>query len=319
MYKLTVEEETIKETQEEEKINLLSSNDIKGISEYILNGAKNIIVMTGAGVSVSAGIPDFRTPGTGIYSKLEEYDLPCPEAIFSIDYFKENPEPFYTFAKEIYPGLHCPTPAHYFIKLLADKNILQRVYTQNIDSLEHIAEIDKSLIVAAHGNFDTATCIETGEKIDPEEVKEYILSGKEGWEEMNEKYGGLVKPDIVFFGEQLPTIFHKLLEEDFPKCDLLIVMGTSLKVRPFCSLIDYVPKNIPRLLINREEVGVKEDNELSFMIQQMEGFKFEDECGDVSLLTDCDKGVRELADELGWLNELEELISTGKNKLGNKE
>ena len=135
---------------------------------------------------------------------------------------------------------------------------------------------------------------------------------------MNEKYGGLVKPDIVFFGEQLPTRFHKLLEEDFHKCDLLIVMGTSLKVRPFCSLIDYVPKNIPRLLINREEVGVKEDNELSVLIQQIEGFKFEDECGDVSLLTDCDEGVREIAEELGWLNELEELILTGKNKLGNK-
>lgn len=59
---------------------------------------KKILVMTGAGVSVSAGIPDFRTPGTGLYSQLEEYNLPRPEAIFTLDYFINKPEPFYKFA-----------------------------------------------------------------------------------------------------------------------------------------------------------------------------------------------------------------------------
>ena len=60
---------------------------------------KNILVMTGAGISVSAGIPDFRSPGTGVYDNLKEYNLPRPEAIFQLDYFLDNPEPFYKFAQ----------------------------------------------------------------------------------------------------------------------------------------------------------------------------------------------------------------------------
>lgn len=296
------------------KQTILSSYDLKGISDYIKNGAQNIIVMTGAGVSVSAGIPDFRTPGTGLYSQLEKYNLPYPEAIFTLDYFKKNQKPFYTLAKEIYPGLHFPTPTHYFLKLLADKGLLLRIYTQNIDSLEQIAGIDKSLVIAAHGNFDTATCVDTEEKVDPEEVKNSILEGEKGWNRMNKKYGGLVKPDIVFFGEKLPKRFLESIKEDFPKCDLLIVMGTSLQVQPFASLIDRVDDNIPRLLINREEVGVYESNPFAFLIQRMRGFNFNDNSRDIAVLKDCDDGIQDLAEELGWLNQLKNLIKNEKKQ-----
>lgn len=235
---------------------VLSSFDAAGIAKHIADGAKNIIVMAGAGVSVSAGIPDFRTPGTGLYSQLQEYNLPRPEAIFTLDFFKENPAPFYRLAKELYPGLHCPTPGHYFLKLLADKGLLLRVFSQNIDSLETLAGVDPDRVVAAHGNFDSATCITTGKKVDVDEVRDSILAGESGWKAMAEKHGGLVKPDIVFFGESLPERFFRHAKADFPQCDLLIVMGTSLKVQPFASLVDNVSSTTPRLLINREEVGV---------------------------------------------------------------
>lgn len=307
-------------TEEIDSDRILSSIDLSGIAKYILDGAKNIIVMTGAGISVSAGIPDFRTPGTGLYSKLESYNLPNPESIFTLDFFRENPQPFYTLAKEIYPGLHCPTPTHYFLKLLADKGVLLRVFTQNIDSLERMAGLNPLKVVAAHGNFDTATCIDTGEKVDTEEVKESILLGEKGWTEMNDKYGGLVKPDIVFFGENLPERFFQYANEDFSKCDLLIVMGTSLKVQPFASLIDQVDKNVPRLLINREEVGAyRSDDDAGFFpyfYQISGGFDFSKRknCRDVALLRECDIGVRELVDELGWRDELENLISIGNEK-----
>lgn len=73
-----------------------------------------------------------------------------------------------------------------------------------------------------------------------------------------------MKPDIVFFGENLPSRFFEKVNEDFKKCDLLIIMGTSLQVQPFASLIGKVPKTTPRILINREQVGTLETNISSF-------------------------------------------------------
>ena len=198
--------------------------------------------------------------------------------------------------KEIYPGNFCPTPTNYFIRLLVEKGLLLRNYTLNINSLENEAGIDKELIVASHGNFDTASTIKGKHKINPEEVKTSIMEGEEGWKRMRQKYGELIKPDIVFFGESLPYRFYKLMKEDFEKCDLLIVMGTSLQVQPFASLINLVSEDTPRLLINKEEVG---------------NFNKEK---DITLLKDCDEGIRELACSLGWSVELEKLISKETKK-----
>ncbi|KAF3848061.1 hypothetical protein F7725_021089 [Dissostichus mawsoni] len=86
--------------------------------------------MVGAGISTSAGIPDFRSPGTGLYANLQKYNLPYPEAIFQIDYFKKHPEPFFALARELYPGQFKPTICHYFMKLLKDKGHLRRCYSQ---------------------------------------------------------------------------------------------------------------------------------------------------------------------------------------------
>ena len=120
---------------------------------------KNVIVCTGAGVSTSAGIPDFRTPGTGLYSNLEKYNLPRPEAVFDINYFKSNPNAFYTLSKDLLPGLYAPTVAHHFIKLLQDEGILLRVYSQNIDGLEGLAGIVPDKLVEAHGSFASSHCV----------------------------------------------------------------------------------------------------------------------------------------------------------------
>ena len=79
---------------------------------------------------MSSGIPDFRSPGTGLYNNLEKYNLPFPEAIFDIEFFKSNPKPFFVLAKDLYPGAFNPTPSHWFIRLLHEKGILLRHYTQ---------------------------------------------------------------------------------------------------------------------------------------------------------------------------------------------
>ncbi|XP_074697819.1 NAD-dependent protein deacetylase sirtuin-3, mitochondrial isoform X2 [Strix aluco] len=97
---------------------------------------RRVVVMAGAGISTPSGIPDFRSPGSGLYSNLEQYDIPYPEAIFELMYFCVNPKPFFTLAKELYPGNYRPNYAHYFLRLLHDKGLLLRLYTQNIDGLE---------------------------------------------------------------------------------------------------------------------------------------------------------------------------------------
>ena len=98
-----------------------------GIVRYIRDGkAKRIVCLAGAGISTSAGIPDFRTPGSGLYDNLQNYDLPTPQSVFEIDFFRENPTPFFKLAKELYPGTFSPTPSHYFIKLLEKKGVLLR-------------------------------------------------------------------------------------------------------------------------------------------------------------------------------------------------
>ncbi len=107
----------------------------------------------------------------------------------------------------------------------------------------------------------------------------------------------IVKPDIVFFGESMPKEFFNF-ESDFKQCDLLVIMGTSLKVQPFGSIYNHVREDCPRLLINREAVGEwlehEEKPELNYR--------------DVALLGNCDDICMKLADRLGFKNELLKLV-----------
>lgn len=286
---------------------VLSSIDVDGIVEYIKEGkAKNVIVMAGAGISTSAGIPDFRSPGTGLYDNLQKYNLPNPTAIFDIRYFKENPQPFFTLAKELYPGSFKPTPSHYFVRLLEEKGLLLRHFTQNIDTLERVAGISDEKIVEAHGAFHTGHCIKCRKEYSQEWIKEIIFKD----EIPTCDCGGYVKPDIVFFGENLPERFFKCMNSDFKKCDLLIIMGTSLAVQPFASLLNQVTDECPRLLINMEKVGQASGMSLASFIVG-DGLRFDQEGNyrDVALIGSCDDGCNMLAEKLGWSQDLKKLVS----------
>jgi NAD-dependent deacetylase sirtuin 3 len=146
-------------------------HDLKDIAEMLRHGqCHHVIVMAGAGISTSSGIPDFRTPGTGLYDNLQKYRIPHPTAIFEMNYFLYNPKPFFCLAKELYPGRYKPNVVHYFLKLLDTKGVLLRAWTQNIDGLERMAGVPPKKLVEAHGSFNTASCTRCGKVQDAKKV-----------------------------------------------------------------------------------------------------------------------------------------------------
>lgn len=188
-------------------------------------------------------------------------------------------------ARELYPGQFHPTISHVFIALLAAKGLLFHLFTQNIDCLERKAGVPGDLIVEAHGSFATQRCIECKEPFPGDEMLDHVKAGKVP---RCAKCGGLVKPDIVFFGEQLPDVFRS--RQHYPtQADLVLILGTSLTVHPFASLPETVSEEVPRVLFNLERVG-----------------GIGSRADDVVELGDCDAGIRKLADALGWREELEE-------------
>jgi len=273
---------------------VLEANDLQSLAKYMKSDScQNVFLMLGAGVSTSAGIPDFRSPDTGLYANLARLNLPYPEAVFQIDFFRRNPVPFYTLAKELYPGRYRPTLTHSFIKVLHAHSLLHTCFTQNIDTLERRAGVPAKKIIEAHGSFATQRCIECKRPYDDEKIKKAVINSA------IPRCGhcnGLVKPDIVFFGEALPPQFHVSIRS-LQDADLLIVIGTSLTVHPFASLVGLVPDDCPRVLINLDEVG---------------NFNRQD---DIVSLGKCDDIIRELCRELGWEEELERAWAATKDSV----
>lgn len=303
--------------KDEPKIeSLLDTVDFNGIVKYIKDGkAKNIITMAGAGISTSAGIPDFRSPETGLYDNLQKYNLPEPTAVFSIDYFKENPEPFFMLARELWPGVFKPTTCHYFIRMLQEKGLLLRHFTQNIDTLESVAGLDSEVCVEAHGHFRTGHCIQCRAEYTQDWMKERIMKPSIPKCEA-EGCDGVVKPDIVFFGENLPFRFLKCMSEDFGKCDLLIIMGTSLLVQPFASLVNRTKENVPRMYINLENsCPPKLDPIMTVIFGSGFDFDGENNYRDIFWQGTCDDGCMALAEALGWGEELKNLVTTEHAKI----
>ena len=320
---------------EEEKKDVLQYDcTLKRIAQYIREGkAKKICLLTGAGISVSAGIPDFRTPGTGLYDNLQKYDLPKPEAIFDIQFFHEDPTPFYDLARDLLPSNYYPTLMHHFIRLLQNKGLLLRCYTQNIDTLERQAGVKSEYLIEAHGSFGSCFCVicgaeydqeyfrakvvdmtddirnEKGEKIPWCKCKAMIVGngdveGDEKAISSLKQCHGNVKPNIVFFGEQLPKKYFDMREADMMNADLLIVAGTSLKVAPFCNTIHYCNPHTPRVLLNKELVGMPRwpQKEQGFLFNRSKNYR------DVAFEGSCDEVIWILTDLIGWRSELEEMM-----------
>ena len=151
----------------------------------ILKGRKRVLVLAGAGISVSCGIPDFRSKDKGLYSTMDfqELGLSCPEELFDLDVFQEDPKPFYRFAKAIFFPLGTetrvsPSDSHRFLAFLDQNKMLLRVYTQNIDGLEEQAGVSAKRMVYAHGSLARATCMRCKRKVDASEIESAVLKGQ---------------------------------------------------------------------------------------------------------------------------------------------
>jgi len=272
----------------------------------LIKTSKKIIVVTGAGISVSCGIPDFRSR-SGVYAQLKiDYpNLPSPEAMFDINFFKQDPRPFFDFARKLWPGNYLPSITHKFIADLDKNNQLLRNYTQNIDTLEQVAGIQN--VIQCHGSFAEATCRLCKKNYKASEIKEriflkqipYCNCSDVRYEEntnptpeslLDRMYQNsnipIIKPNIVFFGEQLPDKFHNQIEADKTLPDLLIVIGSSMKVRPVSLIPTVVPENCPQILINREPLGQPMDF-------------------DVELLGNCDLIIQDLLNRIKNLDNQE--------------
>uniref|UniRef100_A0A5K3EV32 NAD-dependent protein deacetylase n=1 Tax=Mesocestoides corti TaxID=53468 RepID=A0A5K3EV32_MESCO len=292
--------------------NELESLNLEGIAELIRDGkVTNIITAVGAGISTAAGIPDFRSPSTGIYDNLEEYDLPDPMAVFELSYFHSNPKPFFEVARRLYRPYAKPTTAHYFIRLLHEKGVLLRHYTQNVDQLERISGLPEDKMIEAHGSFHTGHCLKCRKEYPFEFFKGQILA-KNVPRCTERNCDGVVKPDVVFFGEGLPSNFTRGVKKDFPKCDLLIIMGTSLQVLPFCGIVNCTKRGVPRLYINREYTDGSTSGFVSFIMKWMvAGFQSKPlQWGrsgnktDVFAKGDADATCLRLAELVGWKDDL---------------
>jgi len=289
----------------------------------LLKKSKNIIVITGAGISTSLGIPDFRSKDIGLYTALQELGRSDPQEVFDIELFRREPDIFYSIAKRILPETTRFSPTHSFIRLLQDKGKLLTNYSQNIDNIEAAAGVRSEKLIQCHGSFATATCQKCRAQVPGEDIFDDIKNSRipqcqacvtdlaarkppikrkrssngslkkktkrwDGQDESSEDEStydipepGIMKPDITFFGEPLSDTFHdRLSKHDKERVDLVIVIGTSLKVAPVSEIIPYLAPHIPQMYISREPV-----KHIDF---------------DIDLLGDCDVVVAELCRRAGW-------------------
>ena len=215
------------------------------------NSLHNIVFMVGAGISTTAGIPDFRSK-TGLFQQLQDkYNMSSPEEFFYKSTFLEHPEYFYEFCKNFDLSKTIPTLTHKFMNYMVKKGLVKYIFTQNIDGLELKAGIPKEKLVFAHGTFSEGHCPKCKIEIDVNLINKGI---QDGIVYRCPTCNGPCKPNIVFYGEQLPDSFfdkgHSINDSE-----LGIVMGTSLKVQPFSLLPRMLNEKAWKIAINRSLIG----------------------------------------------------------------
>jgi NAD-dependent deacetylase len=194
----------------------------------LLRDSKCAVVLTGAGVSVPSGIPDFRSPGTGLWANVD------PMEVAHIDAWRRDPDRFWSFYGDRFASLaeKQPNDAHLALAELERRGLVKAVITQNVDRLHRRAGSER--LIEVHGSIDRSVCLECGGRFSLERVIEQLRES-EGAPECPSCVTPL-KPDVVLFGELLPERAMSEAQELALEADLMVCVGSSLEVYPVAGL-----------------------------------------------------------------------------------
>ena len=194
----------------------------------LLSGARSAVVLTGAGISVPSGIPDFRSPGSGIWERVD------PMEVAHIEAWRRDPDRFWRFYGARFATLRDkrPNAAHEAVAELERRGLVRGVITQNVDRLHRAAGTER--LIEVHGSIEWSVCLECGGRVPLERVIELLDAG-DGAPECAACVAPL-KPNVVLFGELLPAAAIAEAEELAAKADLMLAIGSSLEVYPVAGL-----------------------------------------------------------------------------------
>lgn len=229
--------------------------NIKKACDLIMNSRKTF-VLTGAGISTESGIPDFRS-SDGYYSKMD------PAMALSKNVLLKNPERFYKEGYVILTDLNKkePNKGHFALRELEELGKIQGIITQNIDNLH--TKAGSKVVYEVHGETRGVHCVDCYEEYPFTKMKEKVDSGE--IPPRCDKCNGVLRPNVVMFGDMMPDDFLEALNE-LRDTDLLIVIGSSLTVSPVNSLPDYVDKLI---IINKDKTPL--DNRADVVFNESSG------------------------------------------------
>jgi len=209
----------------------------------LLKKSHHTVVLTGAGISTPSGIPDFRSPGVGLWTRYQPMD------VASLTVFRHNPEQFYKWLQPLAIQMHLaqPNPAHYALAKLQDAGYISTIITQNIDGLHTRAGAKNVLEV--HGTLDTLTCTNCYRQFSLITIIEDYI--EHCTIPHCQVCGSILKPDVILYEEQLPIKTWLKAEEACKHCELMLVIGTSLEVMPSAKLpIQALDRGAQLVIIN---------------------------------------------------------------------
>lgn len=207
----------------------------------LIKNAKHAVALTGAGISTPSGIPDFRSPGSGLWEKAD------PMSVGSIWGFIEHPQGFYDWLRPLASVLMAahPNPAHIALADLEATGNIHAIITQNIDNLHQMAGSKRVLEV--HGHMRELTCVRCYHLTPSQALLQKYLT--DGMMPTCEICGGAMKPNVVLFGEMLPVGVMYEAENESKTCDVMLIAGSSLEVVPAADLPLVAKKNGAKLII----------------------------------------------------------------------